>query len=257
MPKKRNRLVEFVNNAIGRRRRSEGTNSIGGNTGMKSNKSCPDLADPKGVFSDIHDQSELDSTAGMGFLSLLDESERQIFVNRMEGNRRDANRSTLPPSIVTELVTLTTIFPTLPKEDLRILIPQFKGNCRAIYDHLLESGFPCDPEIEHNPDVFINSHDIHYDTLYYHGRADGKESFAELYEQKDAGEFLTFYRITHTEEFQYYLCYKNILDNIVEKLIQGPVVPDGLKAMLDLTGHVPYDQDIASLSIPLLHTIVD
>lgn len=173
-----------------------------------------------------------DETSPLGFFSLLDDNEKTVLKERFQRSRKaQPQQKMVLPSLISEIASLLSIFPTLEKATVPDLLARYEGNCKEVYDFLLSEEFS--PAIEHDPAIFTNAPDVHYITEYFHGFSQSKESISDMFVDAEPGTFITIFR-EDANGFNYLLCFKNILDGVTEKPIRGPVVPEGLKAMLDL-----------------------
>jgi len=219
----------------------------------KCMKSCPSFRSPtdlkdEEVEADFSD--ELNDT--MGFITFLDENGKNALREKIEEKKKtNLERKIPPPTLITDLITLTTIFNSYPKEDIIDLIHQHEGNGEAVYEFLVSSG--AELSMKDNPDTLTSEPNIHFTTPYYCGECPPKGDLEKLFATEDPGVFITYYKFEpESDTLQYYLCFKNILDKITEKPIQGPVVPAALKTMLDLTN---YTQTEKRNIIPCLHLV--
>lgn len=183
-------------------------------------------------------------TSAMGFFSLLDDAERNALKSKL-GKRKIVQKNLQHTGLITNVASLLAIFPSC-RDVLKDLLAQYEGNCLKIYNHLCSNNY--EPDIEHDPEIFANNTDDHFTTKYFHGEAPSKEELAVMFNDSPCGTFITCCLSNQSEIFDYLLCYKNILDTVTEKPIRGPIVPQGLKSMLDLEDFIPRQSEVITIT---------
>ena len=203
---------------------------------------------PKEYENDAKIDRERSNT--LGFMSHWSKSNKEYFDSCIQ-EKQNTKKLLTTPTVVKEVVTLLSMYPSFPRGMLLSLLHRYDGNSFEVSKCLLANDWKQETDA-----TLLDSSDVHFTTPYYHGEAPSKAQLAKLFQNREAGSFITFYRSNGPYgEFMYYLCFKK-QDGLVEKAVRSPEVPQVMKLLLGLTSHIKV-KDVQYCNVPCLNGILN